>query len=102
MQNEIFSGFKRYFFRLIEIKRAGDQVKPAAPSAMPGQHDDSDGDWVVYETSDSSSAATMQSGRYEIAAAALSIDWDAEAGDINFLIPPLLAGRTGMRHGTRK
>ncbi|MDH3536046.1 MAG: matrixin family metalloprotease, partial [Gammaproteobacteria bacterium] len=86
----------------VEITPAKGQAKPALPLAAYHGSDDSDNDWVVYSSSDTGSDLPAGIRMQTVAVGATLIDWDAEKGEVNFLIPPLLPGRTGMSHGKKR
>ena len=53
-------------------------------------------DWIVYEENADSS---VSSDMAESTESSLSITWDAEAEEVNDLLPPPPPGRSGMKHG---
>jgi hypothetical protein len=86
----------------VEITRGISQAKPGLPLAAFGGSDDRDGDWVVYPSSDAGTDLPVGKRMQTVAVGATLIDWDAEEGEVNFLIPPLIPGRTGMSHGKKR
>ena len=83
----------------VEIENA-----PAAgPGAVPTSQEDigiaDNGDWVVYDETDSSAGDTGISSDTGTASESVNaIDWDAGSGDVNDLLPPPKPGRSGMKH----
>ena len=68
-----------------------------APMPVDDVNSGGDSDWVVYTSEDTDTGAN--SDLSAPADTSLSIDWDAEAGEVNDLLPPPPPGRSGMKHG---
>jgi hypothetical protein len=65
-----------------------------------GSDSDAASDWVVYTSSDADSNKEIASNDMSAPTdTSLWIDWDAEAEDVNDLLPPPPPGRSGMKHG---
>ena len=86
----------------VEVERGKAASAGELPLPAHDESGDDDGDWKVYEAADGERNMLAGDLRQTLAAAATAIDWNAESGDINFLIPPLLPGRTGIGNGSRK
>jgi hypothetical protein len=59
---------------------------------------DETSDWTVYTVSETGNTASDMDDEELVSYTSVSIDWDAETGDINDLIPPPPPGRSGMKH----
>ncbi len=87
----------------VEVPRDPAGAGQRTPTAMANDPIDRAGDdWVVYADADARPAVPTGGNGQAIAAGAAPIDWGAEARDVNFLIPPLLPGRTGIDRGARR
>ena len=87
----------------VEVTRDGMKAGQGLPLARYDEAGDDVGDWVVYTSTEARPALPTDNGNRQTAAVGpMLIDWDAEANDINFLIPPLVPGRTGMNASTRR
>ena len=62
---------------------------------------DETSDWAVYTASETDNTASDLADEELVSYTSVSIDWDAETGDINELIPPPSPGRSGMKHNSR-
>ena len=68
-----------------------------APMPVDDADTDDGSDWIVNIAEDSD--ATVIGDLAASADTSASIDWDAEAGEVNDLLPPPPPGRSGMKHG---
>jgi hypothetical protein len=80
----------------IDVTGSDDSSAGEAPMPIDDTDTGEGDDWVVYTSGDTDS--TVTSDQSESTDTSLSIAWDAEAEEVNDLLPPPPPGRSGMKH----
>ena len=92
-----FNGFDEESGELIDAASNADTgTGNTAPMPVDDADTDDGSDWIVNIAEDTD--ATVAGDLAASTDTSTSIDWDAEASEVNDLLPPPPSGRSGMKH----